>query len=150
MSRRWAPPKPKPPQIPLRLEERGLFTPSVKLQPATAVDAAAALGINRGGDSIASVGGLAGAMVGVLQRHTARTRLSGVMRAIAVRGEVYQYLTEHAGGATADEIAYALKYSVLTVRPRVSELRRMNRIVDFGARRPNQSGRPAIVWRVSN
>lgn len=51
-------------------------------------------------------------------------------------------------GLTADEAADRLGMSVLTVRPRVSELGKAGAIVDAGARRANQSGRRAIVWRV--
>jgi len=50
-------------------------------------------------------------------------------------------------GLTADEAAGHLGMSVLTVRPRVSELGKSGAIVDAGVRRPNQSGRRAIVWR---
>ncbi|MDO8430925.1 MAG: hypothetical protein Q7S58_00800 [Candidatus Binatus sp.] len=59
-------------------------------------------------------------------------------------------VAEHTDGATADEIAYVLKRSVLTVRPRVSELSGMKAIVDSGARRANTSGRSAIVWRMAD
>lgn len=53
---------------------------------------------------------------------------------------------------TADEVAEALGQSVLAIRPRVSELRKMDRVRPmFGAngrqvRRPNASGINAIVW----
>ncbi len=50
-------------------------------------------------------------------------------------------------GLTADEAAGRLGMSVLTVRPRVSELGKAGAILDAGIRRPNQSGRRAIVWR---
>ena len=50
------------------------------------------------------------------------------------------------GGFTADEIADRLGESVLTIRPRVTELNKLGMITDTGARRPNSSGRPAIVW----
>jgi hypothetical protein len=95
-------------------------------------------------------GDLASAMLNVLERKTARTRLGRVMFALNVRAEVYQYLVEHPEGASADQIATALQYSVLTVRPRVAELRKLKRIADGGARRPNASGRNAIVWRLSD
>lgn len=51
-------------------------------------------------------------------------------------------------GLTADEAADRLGLSVLTVRPRVSELGKAGSIVDAGSRRANRSGRKAIVWRV--
>lgn len=51
-------------------------------------------------------------------------------------------------GSTADECALNLKESVLSIRPRFTEMRRLNWIEDTGARRKNDSGRNAIVWRV--
>jgi hypothetical protein len=47
---------------------------------------------------------------------------------------------------TADEIASTLRKSVLSVRPRVSELAGKMRIWDSGQRRKNASGHSAIVW----
>lgn len=54
----------------------------------------------------------------------------------------------HAGtaGLTADEAADRLRLSVLTARPRCTELRQCGAIVDSGLRRRNRSGRSAIVW----
>lgn len=142
MSRRWAPPKPKTPQQELTLPSRGRFTPAVKLQPDTAIKASEALGMYRGGD-------LAQAMVRVLEKHRARTALGGVMLAIEMRKEVYDYLAEHSEGATADEIARELKRSAFTIRPRVSELYHSHKILDSGARHKNASGRNAIVWKIA-
>lgn len=51
-------------------------------------------------------------------------------------------------GCTADECAAALNESVLSIRPRFTELLRANRIQDTGTRRKNDSGRNAIVWKV--
>jgi predicted transcriptional regulator len=47
---------------------------------------------------------------------------------------------------TADEIADMLRKSILSVRPRVSELNSRGLIWDSGRRRKNQSGNSAIVW----
>lgn len=53
---------------------------------------------------------------------------------------------------TADEVAAALDISILTVRPRMSELRAMNnvrprlRADGKQERRKNESGASAIVW----
>jgi DNA-binding transcriptional ArsR family regulator len=145
VTRRWAPPKPKTPQQDLRLEQRGLFTPAAKSATDTSAAAAASVGLKRGGDSMETIGALAGGLIGAIERHTRKTRLSGVLRALKVRGEVLAYLEDHE--ATADEIAYVLKYSILTVRPRVSELNKMGLITDTEKRRANTSGRMAIVWR---
>lgn len=49
---------------------------------------------------------------------------------------------------TADEIASNLDQSVLTIRPRVSELRAMGLIEKTGDRRDNRSGKRAAVWRI--
>jgi hypothetical protein len=50
---------------------------------------------------------------------------------------------------TADEIAARLRRSVLSIRPRVSELKAMNEITTTGERRPNESGMSASVWQVT-
>ena len=49
-------------------------------------------------------------------------------------------------GVTADECAAVIRETVLSIRPRFTELRVAGRIVDSGARRKNSSGRSAIVW----
>jgi hypothetical protein len=151
MSRRWAPPKPASPQASFALPARGRFTPAVKSTTDTSVASAASLGLTRGGDSATQhIGDLAAAMLGVIERRTSKTRLDGVMLAVEIRAQVYAYLVAHPTGATADEIAAAINYSILTVRPRVSELRRQGRILDSGVRRKNISGKSAIVWKIGN
>ena len=50
---------------------------------------------------------------------------------------------------TADEVATLLGKSVLTIRPRISELARAGVITDSGNRRSNASGHNAIVWKIS-
>lgn len=51
--------------------------------------------------------------------------------------------------ATADEIADRLERDCLAVRPRVSELRRLGKIVATDERRRNRSKCSATVWRVA-
>lgn len=149
MTRRWHPPKPKTPQQELRLQERGRFTPPLKLATDTSRAAAESVGVTRGGDMPASIGNLAQSMVGVLARHQKRVALGGVMLAVQIRREVFDWLRAHPEGATADEIAAAMNRSILTIRPRVSELNRMKKIIDSTGRRKNASGRNAIVWRIA-
>jgi transcription initiation factor IIE alpha subunit len=48
---------------------------------------------------------------------------------------------------TADECAERLGQDILSVRPRLSELRRLGRIVETEDRRANRSGIKATVWR---
>lgn len=48
---------------------------------------------------------------------------------------------------TADECALVLGKSILSIRPRLSELVARGLIFDTGITRPNESGVQAIVWR---
>ena len=48
---------------------------------------------------------------------------------------------------TADEVARIMQRHILSVRPRVTELKRMGLIEDSGERRKNVSGKKAIVWK---
>lgn len=63
-----------------------------------------------------------------------------------IRGRAYARIK--ALPRTADEVARSLGLSVLSVRPRVTELFNLGLIEDSGHRRKNASGRRAIVWRV--
>lgn len=51
------------------------------------------------------------------------------------------------GGLTADEIAAALDLSILSIRPRISELKKQGRVEKTRVRRRNASGMSASVWR---
>lgn len=61
------------------------------------------------------------------------------------RARVLEYFKSH-GPMTADEVAAALQTSILTIRPRVTELRTLGYLRDTWHRRRNQSGKNAIVW----
>jgi predicted ArsR family transcriptional regulator len=50
---------------------------------------------------------------------------------------------------TADEVAELLGDSVLSVRPRVSELKAQGRVEATAKRRCNVSGKTAVVWRAA-
>jgi hypothetical protein len=52
------------------------------------------------------------------------------------------------GGMTADEVAAAMGETVLSIRPRISELHLAGEVRDSGARRTNASGKRAIVWAI--
>lgn len=52
-------------------------------------------------------------------------------------------------GMTADEVARAMRESVLSIRPRITELNKLNLIIDTGERRLNASGRRAVVWKAA-
>lgn len=51
--------------------------------------------------------------------------------------------------STADEVAAALNKSVLAIRPRLSELNALGKIVETSERRRNTSGKLAAVWRAA-
>ena len=69
--------------------------------------------------------------------------------ATKLRATVLAQIAACPGGATADEIAGQLNVSILSVRPRCSELKRNGQIEPTGARRRNASGMSATVWRVA-
>jgi hypothetical protein len=66
-----------------------------------------------------------------------------------MRAAVLAQISTYPGGATADEVAKDINLSVLSVRPRVSELNRTGKIEQTGARRKNGSGMSATVWRIA-
>ena len=73
-------------------------------------------------------------------------------RAATLREQCYEVL-EHArkvgiNGHTADEVARYLGKTEFSIRPRLSELSKLLRIVDSGIRRKNQSGHNAVVWKI--
>lgn len=49
-------------------------------------------------------------------------------------------------GSTSDELAARLNMDRGSIQPRTSELRRKGIIRDSGRRRPNRTGKQAIVW----
>ena len=51
-----------------------------------------------------------------------------------------------AHGLTADELAARLEMDRWSIQPRTSELRRKGHIRDSAQRRPNCTGKMAIVW----
>jgi hypothetical protein len=51
-------------------------------------------------------------------------------------------------GLTSDEVADLMNESILSIRPRVSELRAQGKIKSTGKRRKSVNGNGATVWRV--
>ena len=68
-------------------------------------------------------------------------------RAPTLRSKVLQVL--NTTDLTADECADKIGESVLSIRPRLSELRRAGFIEETGERRSNVSGLKAAVWRAA-
>ena len=72
---------------------------------------------------------------------------SMIRRSTLLRIACFTHLRDNPAGCTADEIAAALGESKFAVRPRVCELFKQGRIEKTGARRKNDSGLHAYVWR---
>ena len=70
-------------------------------------------------------------------------------RASKLRDHVYYMIEKCADGLTTDECAERLGKSVLSIRPRFTELLAMGKIEDSGRRQMNASGRVATVWRIA-
>jgi predicted ArsR family transcriptional regulator len=70
-------------------------------------------------------------------------------KANRMRAAVLEKIAQRPAGATADEIAHDLGLSILSVRPRVSELNRSGEIRQTGSRRKNESGMTATVWQIA-
>lgn len=66
-----------------------------------------------------------------------------------LREQVLQIIASSQHGLTADEVAAKLNKSVLSVRPRVSELRRQGEIRQALTRGKNDSGMSATVWMLA-
>jgi hypothetical protein len=66
-----------------------------------------------------------------------------------LRAEVLAELERWPDGKTADENAILLQRSPLSIRPRMSELRTMGKVLSTGNRRRNESGMSATVWKVA-
>jgi predicted ArsR family transcriptional regulator len=77
---------------------------------------------------------------------TLKAALQISARAQILRAKVYESLLE-SGPASADQIAGRLRETILTIRPRCSELRASGHIQDSGERAFNESGKMAIVWK---
>ena len=65
------------------------------------------------------------------------------------RLETLQALNSLAGGGTGEQIALAARLSILSIRPRLSELQEMQLIEDTQSSRNNAMGNKEIVWRIT-
>jgi hypothetical protein len=85
---------------------------------------------------------------GFKERTTSRDAAKVITpRVGSLRDQVYAVLrAKYPNGATADEISAFLRKTEFSIRPRMSELRKMGMIEATQARRPNASGVLAIVW----
>ncbi len=66
-----------------------------------------------------------------------------------LRWRVFSAISNAPNGLTTDECASLLNETVLSIRPRFTELAAGKWIEDSGKRRKNLSGRSATVWRLA-
>lgn len=83
---------------------------------------------------------------GAQARDTSRAAAEEVGRTAPQLRDRALAVLERSNGLTADEVAGRMGESILSVRPRLTELSRLGKVRDSGARRQNASGRSAIVW----
>jgi len=76
----------------------------------------------------------------------ARTALG---RSGSQRRRIYDLVTEHPDGLTADDIQRLTGFPVNSVNPRVNELAGDGWLIDSGDRRLTRYGSPATVWRAA-
>jgi hypothetical protein len=86
---------------------------------------------------------------GAQNRDTSQSAADALAPKVARLRDMTLAIFERAGSLTADQAAARMGLSILSIRPRVTELARLGRVKDTGERRPNASGRNAIVWSVT-
>jgi hypothetical protein len=67
--------------------------------------------------------------------HTMRDRVHGIIKLAG------------ANGITTEELCQFMKMEAKHTQPRVSELRKLGKVVDSGLRRKSESGVNVIVWK---
>ena len=83
---------------------------------------------------------------GARARDTSRAAAEEVAPAAPLLRQRALAVLEASRGLTADQVAAKLGESILSIRPRMTELSRLGSIRDSGERRANKSGKRAIVW----
>jgi hypothetical protein len=79
---------------------------------------------------------------------TSTAAYASILAAAAhLEGVVLKTLDQYADGLTVDETCARADYPRYSLQPRFTALKDRGAIRDTGLRRPNVSGRNAIVWR---
>jgi hypothetical protein len=68
------------------------------------------------------------------------------VKAPMLRARCLDVIASTPGGLTADEVAQRLQHDKCSIRARVSELFRLEKIADSGTRRKSALGGSATVW----
>lgn len=80
-----------------------------------------------------------------------KDQIDGVLLAPTLKrnqAEALDALKRAARPMTADELAEFMGKTIVSVRPRVSELRRLGKITPTGERRNSAYGQPSTVWQL--
>ena len=85
--------------------------------------------------------------VGAQRMGTSRAAAASIAKEAGNLRERVLRAIEGLGEATADEVAGCLGLSILTVRPRVTELHKHHWVEPTEKKRRNQSGKLAVVWK---
>lgn len=83
---------------------------------------------------------------GAVDRDTSQAAAADAAPTAPILRALVLDVLERSNGLTADEVAGRLGMSILSIRPRVTELSRLGKVRDSGSRRRNVSGKSAIVW----
>ena len=83
---------------------------------------------------------------GAQDRDTSQAAASQIAKTVPLLRAKALAIVERSNGLTADEVAGRLGLSILSIRPRLTELAQLGKVRDGGGRRKNRSGRYAIVW----
>lgn len=86
---------------------------------------------------------------GFKERTTSRDAAEAIKPTAGTLRSMVLMFFEHLGPMTPDELAHWMVRSVLSIRPRVTELYRMGLIERTGERRKNASGMKAHVYRIA-
>ena len=70
-------------------------------------------------------------------------------RVVGRRLQILCGLAQCGEARTGSELAKNLGLSILSVRPRLTELQEINCILDTGIRRKNEFGNTEIVWQIT-
>jgi hypothetical protein len=64
------------------------------------------------------------------------------------RRKAMSFFRAYPKGLTSDEVADLMNENILAIRPRVSELRTLEKIESTGERRKSANGNASTVWRI--
>ncbi len=83
------------------------------------------------------------------QETSALAAVSVADKAPILRARCLKLIGESVEGLTGNEMAAAMGWDITSIRPRLTELVRLGKIINSGKRRPTPSGCTAMMWVVA-